>query len=79
MYYLCWPWIVDQKVDGYADNPEKSSTTKIGENVPCRYSTSAIWTFNHIENMHSLYCGEDNENIITISYKLKFIDIKFCQ
>ena len=41
IHYLSWPRIVDQKVDGYANNPEKASATKIGENVPCRYSTSA--------------------------------------
>ena len=31
IHYLSWPRIVDQKVDGYANNPEKASATKIGE------------------------------------------------
>ena len=28
-----------QKIDGRANNPEKYSTTKIGKDIPCRYST----------------------------------------
>ena len=31
------------KVDGVANNPEDSSTTKIGEHIRCRYSMSTIW------------------------------------
>ena len=27
-----------KKIDGCANNPESSSTTKIGENIPCGYS-----------------------------------------
>ena len=38
-----------QKVDGCKNNPEKSSTTKIGEHIPCVYSMSAIWTFDGTE------------------------------
>ena len=26
-----------KKIDGYASNPENSSTTKIGEHITCRY------------------------------------------
>ena len=47
-----------KKIDGYANNSENSSTTKIGEHIPCGYSMSTIWTFKHIENRHSLYRGE---------------------
>ena len=32
-----------------ANNPEKSSTTKIGENIPSGYSMSTIWAFDHIQ------------------------------
>ena len=46
-----------KKVDGCANNPENSSTTKIGEHIPCRYSMLAIWAFDHIENKYTLYCG----------------------
>ena len=31
-----------RKIDGCANNPENSSTTKVGENMQCRYSMSAI-------------------------------------
>ena len=31
-----------KKIDGYADNPEKSSPTKLGEHIPCGYSMSTI-------------------------------------
>ena len=38
-----------KKIDGCANNPEKSSTTKIGEHIHCGYSMSATWGFDHIE------------------------------
>ena len=31
------------KIDGCTNNPENSSTTKIGEHILCRYSMSTIW------------------------------------
>ena len=31
-----------KKIDGCANNPENSSTIKIGEHIPCRYSMSTI-------------------------------------
>ena len=48
-----------KKTDGYANNPENYSTTKIGEHIPCRYSMSTIWAFDHTENKQTLYCGKD--------------------
>ena len=47
-----------KNIDGCANNPEKSST-KIGKHITCGHSMSAIWTFNYIENKHTLYCRED--------------------
>ena len=35
------------------NNPEKSSTAKIWKHVPCGYSISIIWEFDHIERKHS--------------------------
>ena len=32
-----------KKIDGCANNPENSSTTKIVEHISCGYSMSAIW------------------------------------
>ena len=43
-----------EKTDGWANNPEKSWTTKIGEDIPYRYPISTIWTFNNIEHKHTL-------------------------
>ena len=48
-----------KKVKRCANNPENSSTTKIGEHIPCEYSMSTIWAFDHIENKHTLYRGND--------------------
>ena len=41
------------------NHPEKSSTTKIGDHIPCGYSMSEIWGFDHIENKHTLYHRKD--------------------
>ena len=38
-----------RKIDGCGNNPENSSTTRIGEKIPCGYSMSAIWAFDHIK------------------------------
>ena len=43
-----------KKLNGCANN---YSTTKISEYIPCQYSTSIFWAFNHIENKHTLYIG----------------------
>ena len=45
-----------RKIDGCANNPEKSSTTKLDEHIPCRYSMSKIWRFDDIESKLALYC-----------------------
>ena len=36
------------KIDGCANNLERSSTIKLGEHIPCRYSMSTVWTFYSI-------------------------------
>ena len=43
-----------RKIDGRENNSEKSSTTKIGEHIPCWYSMSTIWRFDHMEEKHML-------------------------
>ena len=55
--------------DGCANNPESSSTTKIGELIPCGYSMSAIWAFDHIKNKHTLYRGKDCMKTFCTSFK----------
>ena len=48
-----------KKIDGCANNPEKSSATKIGEHIPRGYSVSITWAFDHMENKHNLYRKKD--------------------
>ena len=43
-----------KKMDRYANNPEKSSTTKIDKHIPCEYSMSNIWVIDDIENKNSV-------------------------
>ena len=56
-----------KKIDGCVNNPESSSTTKIGEHIPCRYST--IWAFDNIEKKHSFYRGEDYTKMFCTSLR----------
>ena len=44
-----------KKVRGYANNPENSLTTKIGDHIPWRYLMSTIWGFDHMEDKQTLY------------------------
>ena len=37
-----------KKIDGCANDPENSSTIKIGEHILCESSMSTIWAFDHI-------------------------------
>ena len=46
-------------MNGYANNPENSSTKKNGEHVPCEYSMSTIWPFKKSQNKHNLYHRKD--------------------
>ena len=48
-----------RKIDGRANNPEKSSKMEIGELIPSGYSMSTILGFNHIEDKYTLYLGKD--------------------
>ena len=45
-----------KNIDGCANNAEHSSTTKIGEHIPCGYSMPAIWAFDCTEKI--LYIAE---------------------
>ena len=48
-----------KKIDPCKNYSEKSSITKIGENIPFGYSISTIWTFNGRGNKHNTCKGED--------------------
>ena len=43
-----------ENVDGWKNNPERLSTTKVGEHVSCVYSISTIWKFDRIENKYDV-------------------------
>ena len=70
-----------RKIDGCTNNPEKSSTTKIGDHILFGYSMLPIWVFYHIEGKYTLYRGkycdkkicnslrEDAKNIIDFKKK----------
>ena len=64
-----------KKIDNCKNNPEKSSTTKVGEHIPFGYSMSTIWAFDNIDNKHSLYHGEDCMKKFCISLKEFSVDV----
>ena len=47
-----------KKIDGCKNNPENSSTTKVGEHVPSDFSMPAMSSFKSIENKHDVYRGK---------------------
>ena len=49
-----------EKTDGYKNNPENSSTTKVDEHIPSGFSMSAISSFRSIENRHDVCRGKDS-------------------
>ena len=49
--------VQSKKLDGCANNPENSSTTKIRKHIACGYSMSTISEFDDMENKHTLYRG----------------------
>ena len=61
MPYIIYPDIESliRKIDGCENNLENTSTTKIGEHIPCGYLISTFWGFNHIEDKQTLYRGKD--------------------
>ena len=50
---------LDTDLDACKNNPKNSSTTEIGEHIPCAYLMSTSWRFDHIENKHTLYHRKD--------------------
>ena len=53
------PEYLIEKIDGYKNNPENSSTSKVGEHIPSGFSMSTISSFKSIENKHNVYKGKD--------------------
>ena len=48
-----------EKIDGYKNNPENSSTAKVGEYISSGFSMSTISSFKSIENEHDVYRGKE--------------------
>ena len=56
-------------INNCKNNPEKSSTIKVGEHILWGYSMPTIWALDNIENKHSLYRGEDSMKNFSISLR----------
>ena len=50
-------WYSPEKLD--LNNPENSSTTKVGKHIPSSFSMPTISSFKSIENKHDVYRGKD--------------------
>ena len=48
-----------EKIDGCKNNPENSSTTKVGEHISSGFSMSTTSSFKSIESKHDVYRGKD--------------------
>ena len=48
-----------EEIDGCNNNPENSSTTKVGQHIPSGFSTSTISSFKTIKNKHDVYREKD--------------------
>ena len=48
-----------EKIDGYRNNPEISSTTKLSKRIPSGFSMSTTSSFRSIKNRHDVYRGKD--------------------
>ena len=48
-----------KKTDGCKNNPENSSTRKVGERISLDFSMPTILSFKSIENKHDVYKGKD--------------------
>ena len=51
--------IIIEKIDGFKNNPENSSKTKVSEYISSVFSISTISSFRSIENKHDVYRGKD--------------------
>ena len=48
-----------ETIDGCKNNPENSSTSKVGERIPSGFSMCTISSFRSIENKHDIHRGKD--------------------
>ena len=50
---------VIEKIVGWRNNPENSSTAKVNKQIPSAFSMSTISSFWSIGNKHDVYRGKD--------------------
>ena len=50
----------NRKIDGCKNNPENSSTIKVGIHIASDFSMSTILSFKSIEKKHDVYSGKDS-------------------
>ena len=48
-----------KRIERCENNPEISSTTKVGQHTPCGYSMLTVWGFNHMKNKYTSYREKD--------------------
>ena len=48
-----------EKIDGCKNNPENSTTIKVGEHIPSGFSVSTLSSFKSIESKHDVYRDKD--------------------
>ena len=50
-----------EKIEACKNNPENSSTTKVGKHIPSAFSMSTILSFKSIENKNDVCRGKDEQ------------------
>ena len=48
-----------EKINGCKNNPENSSTAKVGQHIPSSFSMSAITSFQSAQNKHDICRDKD--------------------
>ena len=52
--------LIIEKTDGFKNNPENSSLTKVSEHIPLGFSMSTTSSFRSIEYKHDVYRSKDS-------------------
>ena len=58
-----------EKIDGCKNNPENSSTIKVGENIASGFGMSMISSFKGIENKHNIHRVKDSMKKVLWTFK----------
>ena len=68
IYYLDLECLIE-KIDGCINNPERTSTIKVGEHASSGFSMSTISSFKSIENNHDVCRAKDCMKKLCQSFK----------